>query len=141
MRCAAVPTRGGGGAEGEREGERAGEGVQEGGGRGQAEAAARREIIPVYENPAHKADNRSQCGFIWQQQQQKKQKQQQQQEEKTLQKRLIKLSCPNMSGNYLECQAETCFSFRWKLTREGEEREGETTWAGKQKKSYKCEEV
>lgn len=33
-----------------------------------------REIIPVYENPSHKADNRSRCGFIWQQEQQQQQK-------------------------------------------------------------------
>lgn len=42
--------------------------------RGRAEAAERREIIPVYENPSHKADNRSRCGFIWQQEQQQQQK-------------------------------------------------------------------
>lgn len=41
---------------------------------GRAEAAERREIIPVYENPSHKADNRSRCGFIWQQEQQQQQK-------------------------------------------------------------------
>lgn len=66
MRCAATRGRSRVG-----KGETELDGVEQ---RGRAEAAERREIIPVYENPSHKADNRSRCGFIWQQEQQQQQR-------------------------------------------------------------------